>query len=46
MRTVTAGTAICGWRDVGEERGGIRMTEGRGERATGTPDIKITTRTT
>jgi hypothetical protein len=40
-RTFTAGTVICDRRDVSEERGEIRMTEGRGERDTGKPDVTI-----
>jgi hypothetical protein len=41
MRMVEAGTLMSDWSGGSERKGGRRMTEGRGERARGTPDITI-----
>jgi hypothetical protein len=41
MRMVEAGTLMSDWSGGSEGKGGRRMTEGRGERARGTPDITI-----
>jgi hypothetical protein len=38
---VEVGTLVTDWSDGSEGKGGRRMTEGRGERGRGTPDITI-----